>query len=84
LGCLWCGDGPVGGGWVSTSVCGECGSLAAAGWVCLDPVLVAWDELFAGVEGEGWPVVEECLEFAGLVELVWVCPGVESVDVDSG
>jgi hypothetical protein len=47
-------------------------------------VAVAWHELLAGVEVECPPAVEECLEFAGRVELLGVCPGVESVDVDAG
>jgi hypothetical protein len=54
------------------------------GWVAVDPVSVAGDELAAGVEGERCTVVEECLEFAGRVELLWVEPGVESGDRDAG
>jgi len=53
-----------------------------AGWVVADPVVVAGDELLAGVEGERSPAVEECLEFAGRVELSGVEPGVESGDRD--
>jgi hypothetical protein len=55
-----------------------------SGWVCGHEVAVAWHELLAGVEVECPPAVEECLEFAGRVELLGVCPGVESVDVDAG
>jgi hypothetical protein len=59
-------------------------ALLVSGWVCGHEVAVAWYELLAGGEVEGSPVVEECLEFAGWVELLGVCPGVESVDVDAG
>jgi hypothetical protein len=55
-----------------------------SGWVALDPVVVSGDELLAGVEGERSSAVEECLEFSGCVELLWVEPGVASVDVDAG
>jgi hypothetical protein len=47
-------------------------------------VPVAWHELLSGVKVECPPVVEECLEFSGWVELLWVEPGVASVDVDAG
>ena len=43
-------------------------------------MVVAGDELLAGVEGERSTAVEECLEFAGWVELLWFEPGVESGD----
>ena len=62
----------------------ECWALLVSGWVCGHEVAVAWHELLAGVEVECRAVVEECLEFAGWVELLGVCPGVESVDVDAG
>ena len=58
--------------------------LRVAGWVALDPVVVAGYELLAGVEGERPPVVEECLEFSGRVELSGVEPSVESGDCDPG
>ena len=58
--------------------------LRVAGWIVADPVSIAWDELLAGVEGERSPVVEECLEFSGRVELSGVEPGVESGDCDPG
>ena len=41
---------------------------------------VAGYELAAGVEGERLTVVEECVKFSGRVELLGVCPGVESGD----
>ena len=62
----------------------ECWPLRVAGWIVADPVSVAWDELLAGVEGECSPVVEECVEFSGRVELSGVEPGVESGDCDPG
>jgi hypothetical protein len=49
-------------------------------WVVADPVSVSRDELLAGVKGERCTVVEECLEFAGCVELLGFEPGVESGD----
>jgi hypothetical protein len=55
-----------------------------SGWVALDPVVVSGDELLSGVEGERSSAVEECLEFSCWVELLWVEPGVASVDVDAG
>jgi hypothetical protein len=55
-----------------------------SGWVALDPVVVAGYELLPGVERVRLSAVEECLEFSGWVELLWVEPGVASVDVDAG
>ena len=66
------------------AVCCECWALLVSGWVCGHEMAVAWHQLLAGVEVVCPPVVEECLEFAGWVELLGVCPGVESVDVDAG
>jgi len=47
-------------------------------------MVVAGDELLAGVEGERSTAVEECLEFSGWVELLGVEPGVASGDRDAG
>jgi hypothetical protein len=54
--------------------------LLVARWVALDPVPITRDELLAGVKGERSTVVEDCLEFSVWVELVGICPGVESGD----
>ena len=45
---------------------------------------IAGDELPPGVQGERSTAVEECVEFAGRVELVGFEPGVESGDCDAG
>jgi len=58
--------------------------LLVACRVCGYEVAVAWHELLAGVKVECPPAVEECLEFAVLVEWLGVEPGVASVDVDAG
>ena len=44
---------------------------------------IAGDELLPAVEGERSTAVEECVEFAGRVELVGFEPGVESGDRDA-
>tara|TARA_R110000822_G_scaffold88337_1_gene204688 strand:+ start:454 stop:624 length:171 start_codon:yes stop_codon:yes gene_type:complete len=54
-----------------------------AGWIVADPMPVAGDELLAGVQRERSTAVEECVEFAGRVELVGFEPGVESGDRDA-
>ena len=56
--------------------------LRVSRWVVADPMPVAEDELLAGVKGERSTAVEECVEFAGRVELVGFEPGVESGDRD--
>ena len=58
--------------------------LRVSRWIVADPVSVAGDELLAGVQGERSTAVEECVEFAGRVELVGFKPGVESGDRDAG
>ena len=55
-----------------------------ARWIVADPMLIAGDELLAGVQGERSTAVEECVEFAGWVELLGVEPGVESGDRYAG
>ncbi len=67
---------------MAAGVCRERRPLRVARWVAPDPMSVAGDELLAGVKGERPTAVEECVEFAGRVELVGFEPGVESGDRD--
>ena len=60
----------------------ECWPLRVSRWIVADPVSIAGDELLAGVQRERSTAVEECVEFAGRVELVGFEPGVESGDRD--
>ena len=69
---------------MAAGVGGECWQPGVARWVVADPMPIAGDELLPGVQGERSTAVEECVEFAGRVELVGFKPGVESGDRDTG